>query len=308
MPNHVAIIMDGNGRWAKERGLPRTEGHEMGEAALFDVIEGAIELGVKNLSAYAFSTENWRRSPEEVRWLMDFNRDVIHRRRDQFVEMGVRVRWVGPAAEAVAQRHQRAGDRRGDVPRQRQDQPVLLRQLRRPGRDRRRRRGARADVAAGRLKPDKITEKMFARYLDEPDMPDVDMVLRSSGEKRLSNFLIWQAAYAEFVTLDTLWPDFDRRHLWYACELFAQRDRRFGGAIPNPVAPPPADRALAGGRRRRRALNRHARTGATMPTGEAGRDRTEPEPVAEDLIEPGAATRHRHPDAVAVFLKGSLPR
>jgi undecaprenyl diphosphate synthase len=95
-------------------------------------------------------------------------------------------------------------------------------------------------VAVGRLKPDKINEKVFARYLDEPDMPDVDMVLRSSGEQRLSNFLIWQAAYAEFVALDVLWPDFDRRHLWYACELYAQRDRRFGGAIPNPVAPPAA--------------------------------------------------------------------
>jgi undecaprenyl diphosphate synthase len=97
-----------------------------------------------------------------------------------------------------------------------------------------------ADVAAGRLRPDRVTEKVFARYLDEPDMPDVDLVLRSSGEQRLSNFLIWQAAYAEYVSLDTYWPDFDRRHLWYACELYAQRDRRFGGALPNPVAPPPA--------------------------------------------------------------------
>jgi undecaprenyl diphosphate synthase len=97
-----------------------------------------------------------------------------------------------------------------------------------------------ADVAAGRLKPDKISEKTVHRYLYCPEVPDVDLVLRSSGEQRLSNYLIWQAAYAEFVTLDTLWPDFDRRHFWYGCELFAQRDRRFGGAIPNPVAPAPA--------------------------------------------------------------------
>ncbi|MGH3738580.1 MAG: polyprenyl diphosphate synthase, partial [Micromonosporaceae bacterium] len=95
VPKHVAIIMDGNGRWAKQRGLKRTEGHAMGEAALFDVIEGAIELGIKNLSAYAFSTENWKRSPDEVRWLMGFNRDVIHRRRDQLNDLGVRVRWAG---------------------------------------------------------------------------------------------------------------------------------------------------------------------------------------------------------------------
>jgi len=94
-----------------------------------------------------------------------------------------------------------------------------------------------ADAAAGKLHPEKINEKVFARYLDEPEMPDVDLFVRSSGEQRLSNFLLWQSAYAELVFLDTLWPDFDRRHFWYACELYAQRDRRFGGAIPNPVAP-----------------------------------------------------------------------
>ena len=240
IPNHIAVIMDGNGRWAKQRGLQRTDGHRMGEAALFDVIEGAIELGVKNLSAYAFSTENWRRSPDEVRWLMNFNRDVIHRRRDQFVEMGVRVRWVGRRPKLwrsvineleIAEEMSRQNDKinlffcvnyggRAEIA----DAAAAI----------------AAEVAAGRLKPDKVTEKVFARYLDEPDMPDVDMVLRSSGEQRLSNFLIWQAAYAEFVALDVLWPDFDRRHLWYACELYAQRDRRFGGAIPNPVAPPAA--------------------------------------------------------------------
>lgn len=237
VPNHVAIIMDGNGRWAKARGLPRTEGHKMGEAALFDVIEGAIELGIKNLSAYAFSTENWKRSPDEVRWLMGFNRDVIHRRRDQFVDMGVRVRWAGrrprlwrsvirelETAEAMS--------RHNDL--------ITLQFCVNYG--------GRAEIAdaaaaiardavAGRIDPDRINEKTIARYLDEPDIPDVDLVVRSSGEQRLSNFLIWQAAYAEFVAVDALWPDFDRRHLWYACEVFAKRDRRFGGALPNPVAP-----------------------------------------------------------------------
>jgi trans,polycis-polyprenyl diphosphate synthase len=243
VPNHVAIIMDGNGRWAKQRGLPRTEGHARGEAALFDVIEGAIELGIRNLSAYAFSTENWRRSPDEVRWLMAFNRDVIHRRRDQFVEMGVRVRWVGRRPKLwrsvineleIAEEMSRQNDLinlffcvnyggRAEIA----DAAAAL----------------AADAAAGRISPDRINEKVFARYLDEPDMPDVDLVVRSSGEQRFSNFLIWQAAYAEFVALDTYWPDFDRRHLWYACELFAQRDRRFGGALPNPIAPPPASDA-----------------------------------------------------------------
>ena len=229
--------MDGNGRWAKERGLARTEGHTRGEAALFDVIEGAIELGVKNLSAYAFSTENWKRSPDEVRWLMNFNRDVIHRRRDQFVEMGVRVRWVGRRPKLwrsviteleIAEAASKDNDLinlffcvnyggRAEIA----DAAAAL----------------AADVVAGKVKPEKINEKVFARYLDEPDMPDVDLVLRSSGEQRLSNFLIWQAAYAEFISLDTLWPDFDRRHLWYACELFGRRDRRYGGAVPNPEPP-----------------------------------------------------------------------
>jgi undecaprenyl diphosphate synthase len=240
IPQHVAVVMDGNGRWAKARGLPRTEGHKMGEAALFDVIEGAIELGVKYLSAYAFSTENWKRSPEEVRWLMGFNRDVIHRRRDQFVEMGVRVRWAGRRPRLwrsvineleIAQEMSRHNDLitlqfcvnyggRAELA----DAFAAM----------------AADVAAGRLAPDRITEKTVHRYLYCPDVPDVDLVLRPSGELRLSNYLIWQAAYAEYVALDTLWPDFDRRHFWYACELFAQRDRRFGGAIPNPVAPPAA--------------------------------------------------------------------
>jgi undecaprenyl diphosphate synthase len=240
IPNHVAIIMDGNGRWAKARGLPRVEGHKMGEAALFDVIEGAIELGVPYLSAYAFSTENWKRSPDEVRWLMGFNREVIHRRREQFMEMGVRVRWAGRRPRLwrsvineleVAERLTRHNDLitlqfcvnyggRAELA----DAIAAM----------------AADVESGRLKADKITEKTIHRYLYCPDVPDVDLVLRSSGEQRISNYLIWQAAYAEFVSLDTLWPDFDRRHFWYGCELYAQRDRRFGGAIPNPVAPPPA--------------------------------------------------------------------
>src|ERR1700710_1447944 len=174
VPRHVAITMDGNGRWAKARGLPRTQGHEMGEAALFDVVEGAIEIGVKAVSAYAFSTENWTRSPEEVRFLMGFNRDVIRRRRDEMHELGVRVRWAGR-------------------------RPRLWRSVIKE-----------LEVAEGRIKPDKVTEETVARFLDEPDMPDVDLFVRSSGENRTSNFLLWQSAYAELGFLDTLWPDFDR--------------------------------------------------------------------------------------------------
>jgi undecaprenyl diphosphate synthase len=237
IPNHVAIIMDGNGRWAKQRGLPRTAGHTAGEVSLFDVIEGAIELGVRYVTAYAFSTENWRRSPDEVRFLMGFNRETIHRRRDEFHEMGIRVRWAGRRPRlwrSVIHELEYAEELTRD-----NDVLTFTMCVNYGGRAEIADAASRlaADVAAGRVRPNRITEAVFARYLDEPDLPDVDLVVRSSGEQRLSNFLIWQAAYAEFVALDTLWPDFDRRHLWYACELFAQRDRRFGGAIPNPVPP-----------------------------------------------------------------------
>ncbi len=231
VPRHVALVMDGNGRWAKARGLPRTEGHKLGEAALFDVVEGAIQLGVKHLSAYAFSTENWKRSPEEVRFLMGFNRDVIRRRRDDMHALGVRVRWAGRRPRlwrSVIHELEVAEQLTAD-----NDVLTLTMCVNYGGRaeiaD-----AAKAialEVAAGRINPAKVDEAMLAKYLDEPDMPDVDLFLRSSGEQRTSNFLLWQSAYAEMVFLDTLFPDFDRRHLWHACEIFASRQRRFGGAV-----------------------------------------------------------------------------
>jgi undecaprenyl diphosphate synthase len=233
IPRHVAIVMDGNGRWAKQRGLPRTAGHEAGEAALFDVIEGAIEIGVRYLSAYAFATENWRRSPDEVRFLMGFNRDVIHRRRDMLHERGVRVRWAGRRPRlwrSVIKELEYAEElsKHNDV-------ITLQFCVNYGGRAEIADAAARiaALAAAGKLDPGKVDERMLARYLDEPDIPDVDLFVRSSGEQRTSNFLVWQAAYAELVFLDTLWPDFDRRHLWQAIETYARRDRRYGGAIPN---------------------------------------------------------------------------
>ena len=241
VPRHVALVMDGNGRWAKQRGLPRTEGHQAGEHSLFDVIMGAIELGVPYLSAYAFSTENWRRSPDEVRFLMGFNRDVIRRRRDQLNEMGVRVRWAGRRPRlwrSVISELESAEELT-------KDNSVLTLQfcVNYGGRAEIADATAAiaADVAAGRLRADKIDEKVFARYLYEPGIPDVDLFVRSSGEQRTSNFLLWQSAYAELVFLDTLFPDFDRRHLWHACEIYASRDRRYGGAVPNP--PPRAQPA-----------------------------------------------------------------
>lgn len=233
LPTHVAIVMDGNGRWAKARGLARTEGHKAGESSLFDVIEGAIEIGVKNLSAYAFSTENWRRSPDEVRFLMGFNRDVIRRRRDELHAMGVRIRWAGRPGRLWKS----VINELRDAEEMTRDNSTITLQfcVNYGGRAEIVDAAARLarDVADGRVKPDKINERVFTRYLDEPDIPDVDLFIRSSGEQRISNFLLWQSAYAEMVFLNQLWPDFDRRDLWQACEIYAKRDRRYGGALPN---------------------------------------------------------------------------
>ena len=230
VPKHVAIVMDGNGRWAKSRGLARTQGHEAGEAALLDVISGAIEIGVKAVSAYAFSTENWSRSPDEVRFLMGFNRDVIRRRRDEMHELGVRVRWAGRAPRlwrSVIRELQVAEDMTRD-----NDVLTLTMCVNYGGRAELAdvARSIAREVAAGRLDPDKVDERTFARHLYVPEVGDADLVWRTSGEQRLSNFLLWQAAYSELVFTDVLWPDVDRLALWRAIEIYASRDRRYGGA------------------------------------------------------------------------------
>ncbi|ARQ70883.1 isoprenyl transferase [Streptomyces marincola] len=240
VPQHVAIVMDGNGRWAKQRGLPRTEGHKLGEQVVLDVVKGCLELGVSNLSLYAFSTENWKRSPDEVRFLMGFNRDVIDRRTDELDALGVRIRWAGREPrlwKSVVRKLQAAEERTRD-----NDAMTLYMCVNYGGRAEIADAAARLaeDVAAGRISPDKVNERTLSRYLYFPDMPDVDLFLRPSGEQRTSNYLIWQSAYAEMVYQDVLWPDFDRRNLWDACVEYASRDRRFGGAIPNEAHRPPA--------------------------------------------------------------------
>lgn len=237
----MAIVMDGNGRWANARGLPRTKGHEMGEAALLDVVAGGIEIGVKHISAYAFSTENWKRSPDEVRFLMGFKRDVIRRRRSQLHEWGVRVRWAGRRPRlwrSVIAELETAEEltRHNDV--------LTLTMCVNYGGRAEIADAARAiarEVAAGRLDPERVDERTVARFLDEPDLPEVDLFLRSGGEQRTSNFMLWQAAYAELVFMDVFWPDVDRRVLWRAIEEYASRDRRYGGAVDAaaPVAPAP---------------------------------------------------------------------
>ncbi|HEX5401785.1 MAG TPA: isoprenyl transferase [Pseudonocardiaceae bacterium] len=231
VPQHVAIVMDGNGRWANQRGLPRVEGHKRGEAVVLDVVRGAIEIGVKWISVYAFSTENWKRSPDEVRFLMEFNRDVIHRRVDELDELGVRVRWAGRLPKlwrSVVNELKIAEERtKGN------DVINLTMCVN---------YGGRAEIAdaakqiaklaaEGKINPDKVDERTIGRYMYQPDMPDVDLFIRPSGEERTSNFMLWQSAYAELVFQDILWPDFDRLHLWRAVEHYARRDRRFGAAV-----------------------------------------------------------------------------
>ena len=229
IPRHVAIVMDGNGRWAKQRGLKRTDGHAAGEEALFDTVNGALDIGLDWMTVFAFSTENWRRPVDEVRFLMGFNESLLLRRRDELNELGVRVRFIG----------RRAGRVPGRLRRQIADAEELTRANRRLTLTFAFNYGGRAElvdaaraiaheVAAGRLNPDKISDRTLARHLYAPDMPDPDLLVRTSGEFRISNYLLWELAYAELVFTDVLWPDFRRDHLFEAIREFQRRERRFG--------------------------------------------------------------------------------
>ncbi|MGO3148164.1 MAG: isoprenyl transferase [Leucobacter sp.] len=235
-PKHIAIVMDGNGRWANKRGLPRVEGHRMGEQVLLDVVAGAIQAGVTHLSVFAFSTENWRRSPDEVRFLMGFNRDVLRRRREQLNAWNVRMRWAGrkPRLWGSVINELKAAE----VYTQTNTGLTLTMCVNYGGRNEITDAVKRIaqEVADGKLSPNGITERVIERHLYVPELPNVDLFLRSSGEQRTSNFLLWQSAYAEMVFLDRLWPDFGRADLWEAIQIYHDRDRRFGGAVDRPSA------------------------------------------------------------------------
>lgn len=232
VPRHIAVVMDGNGRWAQQRGLKRTEGHKRGEAVLMDCVDACIELGeVEWLSAYAFSTENWRRSADEVRFLMGFSRDVLRNRRDELHAKNVRIVWAGrrPRLWRSVIRELEAAE----VLTQDNTGLTLAMCVNYGGRaeliD-----ATRALVRAaanGEVRPADITESSLSQWLYQPEMPDVDLFLRPSGEQRTSNFLIWQSAYAEMVYQDRLWPDFTKDDLYDAVMEYARRDRRFGGAV-----------------------------------------------------------------------------
>jgi undecaprenyl diphosphate synthase len=229
VPAHVACVMDGNGRWANARGLPRTEGHAAGEEALLDVVNGALEIGVRWITLYAFSTENWRRPADEVRYLMGFNESLLMRRRDELNEKGVRIRFAGRRDWRVPRRVLKRMDESIELTRG-NDRMTMTMAFNYGGRaeivD-----AVRALVAEG-VAPNKVDEKAIRRHLYFPDMPDPDLVIRTSGETRISNFLLWEIAYSELVFPEVLWPDMRRRHLYEAVIEFQQRVRRFGDVHP----------------------------------------------------------------------------
>ncbi len=218
--------MDGNGRWASRRGLPRTEGHAAGEEALFDTVEGALDLGIRWLTVYAFSTENWRRPADEVRFLMQFNESILVRRRDELNDRDVRIRFVGRRDWRVPKRLVRRMDEAFSLTAANRTMTLTI-AFNYGGRaeivD-----AVRALVASG-TSAEKIDERAIRRHLYDPEMPDPDLVVRTSGEYRISNFLLWELAYSELVFTDVLWPDFRREHLFEAVREFQRRDRRYGG-------------------------------------------------------------------------------
>jgi undecaprenyl diphosphate synthase len=226
IPTHVGCVMDGNGRWAQARGLKRTDGHAAGEEALFDTVHGALELGISWLTVYAFSTENWRRPVDEVRYLMRFNESILERRRDELHDLGVRIRFMGRRDWRVPKR----------LIRQQDESIALTRRNRRLTLTIAFNYGGRAEIldavkalVAEGIDADKVDEKALRRHLYDPEMPDPDLIVRTSGEYRISNFLLWELAYSELVFTDVLWPDFRRGHLADAVREFQQRARRFGG-------------------------------------------------------------------------------
>jgi len=218
----VAIIMDGNARWAHKRGLPIAAGHRAGTKALRRTVEAAIDLGVESLAVYAFSTENWTRPPEEVELLMEIFTETIERELPDLVRQGVRTRFIGRRDRAPDELRARMAALERETEANRRLSLWIAFDY-----------GGRAEivdganraVAAGR----EVDEETFASYLNAPEMPDPDLLIRTSGELRISNFLLWQLAYAELVFVDTLWPDFGEEQLRAALDDYASRRRRFGG-------------------------------------------------------------------------------
>jgi undecaprenyl diphosphate synthase len=229
VPGHVAIVMDGNGRWAQQRGLPRTDGHGAGEEALFDTVKGGVEVGLRWMTVYAFSTENWRRPAGEVLYLMNFNRGILRRHRDELNDMNVRIRFMGLRNWRVPRSVLREIETSEELTRNNTGMTLTIAFN----------YGGRAEIVdavrqivrdhdAGDLRIEKINEAVIAERLYDAEMPDPDLLIRTSGEQRISNFLLWRAAYAELWFTPIFWPDFNREVLFEAIRDFQKRSRRFG--------------------------------------------------------------------------------
>lgn len=230
LPDHVALILDGNGRWATRHGLPRTEGHRRGEYALWDVVDGALDLGIRWMTAYVFSTENWNRPKSEVEFLLWFNREILFSRRDEANDKGIKIQFLGRRGRPVP----------SSVVETIEESEAMTRRNKRMTLSFCFNYGGRAEIvdatreiarraAAGDLDPRRISEATISRHMYDPEMPDPDLVIRTSGEHRTSNFLLWEAAYSEWVFTRTLWPDFRRRNLFDCIRRYQGRERRFGG-------------------------------------------------------------------------------
>jgi undecaprenyl diphosphate synthase len=230
VPAHVAIVMDGNGRWATQRGLQRTDGHAAGEEALWDTVQGAVQVGVRWLTVFAFSTENWTRPAPEVLFLMNFNRGLLRRRRDELHRMNVRIRFIGRRDWKVPRSVLKEIQISEELTRNNTGTTLTIAFN----------YGGRAeivdavkelaaDVQAGKLRPGRVDEREIRRRLYATDMPEPDLLIRTSGEMRISNFLLWEVAYSELWFTPVFWPDFDREYLFEAIRDFQKRERRFGG-------------------------------------------------------------------------------
>lgn len=228
IPRRIAIVMDGNGRWATRKGLPRIEGHREGEKAVTSTVLAGADLGLEALTLYAFSTENWKRPVDEVKFLMSFNKELLDRRVAEFHDNNVKIRFIGrrervprPLQKRMAESewltHKNTGMKL-NVAFNYGGRAELVDAM----------RAIAEEVAAGRQKPGSITEKTINRHLYTPDVTDYDLMIRTAGEMRVSNFLLWEIAYAELYFADVTWPDFRREHLIEAIEEYNRRTRKFG--------------------------------------------------------------------------------
>ena len=231
MPKHIAIIMDGNGRWATKRSLPRKAGHKAGAEALEKIIYAAKELGLEHLTVYAFSTENWKRSEEEVGAIMDILRFYLKNYFKKFVKDDIRMHVIGDKTR-LDQDIQDAIEEIEELSKEKQGMTVHI-ALNYGGRDELRRAVGKIaqDVAEGRMAAADVTENVITNALDTAGTPDPELMIRTSGEERISNFLLWQIAYSEFYFSDMLWPDFDKKELEKAIYYYQNRERRFGGRL-----------------------------------------------------------------------------